>query len=87
MRTTMRSKIPGHFAALCIAGLGRLWHCTQYRREGGRRAICVGQLARLEVGGGCVRASAMRALGPAPFGLLDELLGILSVCCGCKKDG
>src|SRR2546428_4250694 len=30
MRTTMRSKTAGHFSAWCIAGLGRLWHCTQY---------------------------------------------------------
>jgi len=29
MRSTMRSTIVGHFAAWCIAGLGRLWHCTQ----------------------------------------------------------
>ena len=31
MRTAMRSKTVGHFFASCIAGLGRLWHCTQYR--------------------------------------------------------
>jgi hypothetical protein len=29
MRGTMRLTTPGQRTASCMAGLGRLWHCTQ----------------------------------------------------------
>src|SRR3970040_1952950 len=48
----MRSTMVGHLAAWCIAGLGRLWHCTQYctvRRAPRERGS--GSLGSSKVGG------------------------------------
>src|SRR5258706_461832 len=62
MRTTMRSKIPGHFAAWCIAGLGRLWHCTQYRtRRRAPRDWALGSWRGSNVGGTPTKAMVASA--------------------------
>src|SRR3989442_12140959 len=52
MRSTMRSTIPGHFCAWCMAGLGRLWYCTQQRtvRRAPRERGC-GSCLSSKVGG------------------------------------